>query len=70
LLKNKAKRVRVVRERKSFALLPTEKRASAYPGIGVARTHSERPDAEMTADKPSQRKNIKPIVLQKYEEKK
>ena len=34
LLKNKAKRVRIVRERKTFPVLPAEQRPNAYPGIG------------------------------------
>ena len=60
LLKNKAKRVRVVKPRKTFALLPPERRATSIPGAGVKRTMEQRSRVPPNNEEPAKR--TRPVV--------
>jgi len=59
-LKNKAKRVRVVKPRKTFALLPPERREGPLANAGQKRTMEQRSRVPPNNEEPAKR--TRPVV--------
>ena len=62
LLKNKAKRVRAVKPRKVYSLLPPERRDTPIPGAGQKRTMEQRSVQPPNNEVPAKR--TRPVVQQ------